>query len=242
MPRNDVQVAKGNDAQVLKYLSKSGTPSVTGEPTAQGERNDIEEARSILEETPRMVPILDRTTSYQATRFAETWLKYKEPPRPFGPRKVYWYYGSTGTGKSYTAYREATDAFTPKNYKWWDGYDGHKTIIIDELRGDWCKFHEMLTLLGEAPHRVECKGGMRQAVYDTVYITSIHHPLYWWASVEDKSQLIDRIDLIREFKGESVRKKLKQIDSQVSDSEVGGNNNPDSKDPQPSASSCGEDF
>lgn len=218
--RNDVQVAKGNDAHVLKYLSKENKPTIYGQATAQGKRNDISEVRELLRKDPRMDPVVDSTESYQATRFAEIWLKYKEPARPFGPRKVYWFFGETGTGKSYTAWREAPDAYSPKNYKWWDGYDGHKTIILDELRGDWCKFHEILTILGETPFKVECKGGMRQALYDTVYITSIHHPLNCWQSVEDKSQLMDRIDVIREFTGESIRKKLKLLSNSQSEADT----------------------
>lgn len=212
-PRTDIRVGKGTDAQALEYLSKENKPRVYGEIHKQGKRNDIEDIREIVKETNSMRQVVEVATSYQAVKFAELYLKYAEAPRPYGPRNVYWYWGDTGTGKSYTARHKAPNAYMTKSFKWWDGYDGEKEVILDEIRGDFCKFHEMLTLLGEMPFRVECKGGSRQALYDTIYITSHERPERLWQSVEDKSQLMDRITEIVHFEGQSRRRCTLETDS-----------------------------
>lgn len=66
--------------------------------------------------------------------------------------------------------------FTPTTYKWWEAYDGHKVVLIDEFRGDWCKFGELLKLTDRYPYTVETKFGSRQIQATTWYITSCKHP------------------------------------------------------------------
>ena len=213
-PRTDIKVGKGTDQHSKTYLSKENEPKEYGTMHSQGKRTDIDIVRDCIKETNSMREVVEIATSYQAVRFAELYLKYAEKPRPYGPRKVIWYWGDTGTGKSYTANQNAPGAYSTKSFKWWDGYDGEKEVILDEIRGDFCKFHEMLTLLGEMPYRVESKGGSRQALCDTIYITSHDRPECLWQSVEDKSQLMDRISEIVHFEGQSRRREALKNDSE----------------------------
>jgi hypothetical protein len=181
-------------------FEETGTMNV-----GQGKRTDIEVVREVIKETNSMGAVMEVAGSYQAAKMGEMILKYNEPPRPYGPRRVIWRWGGTGTGKTYGVYQEHPDVFVPLSFKWWDGYDGHKVVLLDDIRGDYCKFHEILMLTGERPFRVESKGGSRQAVYDTIYITSPFHPADMWQTIEDKSQLLDRITEIVHFDGESRR-------------------------------------
>lgn len=245
-PRANIMVGKGNDAQAQAYLTKDGPLEAEfGTMSKQGSRGDLEEIRELLKTEPSMRKVVDIASTYQAAKMGEMILKYNEPKRAYGPRKVFWHYGETGLGKSWVA--EMTygdDLFTPVNYKWWDGYDGHKVVLLDDIRGDFCKFHEILKLTGESGFRVETKGGSRQAVYDIIYITSPFHPSELWQTIENKSQLLDRITEIRHFTGESKRKQrvaesdglaadeefLEQCNvkrHRSSDTEVGGNTDPD---------------
>lgn len=243
-PRANIQVGKGTDAQACEYLSKQNAPTEFGEKSKQGSRGDLEEIRAILKTEPSMRKVMDVAQNFQCAKMAEMILKYDEPQRPYGPRNVYWHWGETGLGKSWVAeMAHGSNLFKPTTFKWWDGYDGHKVVLLDEIRGDYCKFHEILTLTGESSFRVETKGGSRQAVYDTIYITSPYHPNDLWQTVEDKSQLLDRITEIRHFTGESKRRKRKAEEEpadlkwlnqcQVArhrssdDTEVGGNTDPD---------------
>ncbi len=218
-PRGNIQVGKGRDQDQV-YLKKDGEWVEHGTMQQQGKRTDIDDVKEIVRETNSMEQVIDVSRSYQAMRCGEMILKYCEPPRPYGPRKVIWHWGETGCGKTYDVYAKEPDVYSPLCYSWWEGYDGHKVVLLDDVRGDYCKFHEMLELTGEKPHRVAFKGGSRQAVYDVIYITSPYHPKDLWQTVENKSQLLDRISEIHHYSGPSKRHKSV-------DTKVGGNTSPD---------------
>ena len=96
-------------------------------------------------------------------------------------KKVYVYFGPTGTGKSRRAWEEATIDAYPKdpNTKYWDGYDGQKTVVIDEFRGKIDISH-VLRWLDRYPVSVECKYGAVVLRCETIYITSNLHPRRWY--------------------------------------------------------------
>lgn len=52
-------------------------------------------------------------------------------------RKIWFFYGVSGAGKSRRAWQEAGDDAYPKdpNSKFWDGYRGQENVVIDEFRG-----------------------------------------------------------------------------------------------------------
>ena len=102
-----------------------------------------------------------------------------EPKRSIvhGGIEVHWRWGKAGLGKTrYVWEKHGLSVYTPTTYKWWEGYDGHKVVLIDEFRGDWCKFGELLKLLDIYPYTVETKGGSRQIQATTFYITSCKPP------------------------------------------------------------------
>ena len=69
-------------------------------------------------------------------------------PRKLSPKKVLWFHGPTGTGKTKTAFEITMSqnpyVWGPSNGKWWDGfgyqidgtYDPSVPVIMDEFRGD----------------------------------------------------------------------------------------------------------
>lgn len=216
LPGGHIEAANGNIEQNARYCEKDGEFVTFGIKPKQGKRSDLDAVRDILKETGSMAQVCETATSYQAAKMGEMILKYNEQPRAYGARRVVWHWGDTGTGKTYKVYKDHPEVFCPMSFKWWDGYDGHKVVLLDDIRGDFCKFHEILMLTGERPFRVESKGGSRQAIYDTIYITSPFHPSDLWQTIEDKSQLLDRIDQIVHFEGTSKRHRS-------GDTEVKGN-------------------
>ena len=161
----------------------------------RGARNDLESIRKKLKETNSIASIIEETNNYNNIKMCQAILTYKEPPRPVTPINVIWYWGDTGTGKTRAVYKAhpSDDIFRPINFKWWDGYDGHKVVLLDDFRKDFCKFHELLTLLDIYPYRVECKGGSRQIQAHTFYITSAFGPGELYDNREDIEQLLRRI-------------------------------------------------
>lgn len=138
--------------------------------------------------------------SYQSVKMAEQILKYHEKPRNAKPR-VEWYYGPTETGKSRKAYEVlGEECYTCMSTgKWFEGYDAHTKVLIDDMRGDFFKFHELLRLLDRYAMRVETKGGSRQFLADHIIITSCRHPFDLFDTREDVQQLLRRIDVIEKF-------------------------------------------
>jgi len=187
--------AKGTDYQNQDYCSKENKIIETGKPVAQGKRTDIETAIEILKSTGKMSEVLDQVHNYQAVRHAELYLKYKDKKEIRNNLQVINYWGKTDQGKTYKVYDENEDVFRPINYKWWDGYDGHEVVLLDDIRKDFCKFHELLNLLDKYPVRVEHKGGSRQLKATKIYITTPQPLVEMWCNRtdEDIAQLQRRI-------------------------------------------------
>lgn len=200
IPGVHVEPCKGSPDQNRIYCSKSGVFHEKGTCPRQGKRTDLDEIRDILKETNSMKKVVEIANSYQSVKMAEQILKYTEKPRNFKP-EVLWFWGETGTGKS----REAYEILGEECYtclstgRWFDGYDAHEHVLIDDMRKDFMKFHELLRLLDRYAMRIETKGGTRQFLAKRIIITSAYHPQDLYNTREDVEQLLRRIDEIRKF-------------------------------------------
>lgn len=195
-----IEATKGTPNQAAEYCKKENEYYEYGELPKQGNRSDLESVKDVLKETGRMRDVVNVATSYQSVRMAECILKYHENGRKEKPY-VRWFWGPTGTGKSKSAYEIlGDDCYTCLSTgKWFEGYDGHPFVLIDDMRKDFLKFHELLRLLDRYAMRVECKGGSRQFRATQIIITSCHPPHQLFDTREDINQLIRRIDEIKEF-------------------------------------------
>lgn len=200
LSRAHLEISKGNAEHNKAYCSKEKTLFEDGKPKRQGKRNDIQRVRDDLSDGANMRSIVSTATSLQSIRIAEIYLTYNEPKRNWKPI-VKWYWGPTGTGKTFTAYKELEDVYTAGDTaKWWQGYDGHENVIIDDFRSSFIRFNELLKLLDAYPYLVEVKGGSRQFLARNIIITSPFPPTEVYNTSEEVEQLIRRIDEIREFR------------------------------------------
>ncbi len=193
------QVSIGNQQSNIIYCSKIQSqilpPIVFGVPlpNQQGNRTDIHLSIALVKKTQSMKAVLEKSSSLQAVRMCEKYLQYMEVPRPINPINFIWISGGTGVGKTKLAFERYPNLFRPLTYKWWEGYDGHTTVLIDDFRKDFCKFHELITLTDIYPFRVQTKGGSRQVQFDTIIFTSPNPPNEMWEFREDINQLLRRI-------------------------------------------------
>lgn len=200
MPRAFIDEAHGTPEQNIKYCTKERDFFEKGKRPSQGARNDLSEVRKMVNKGAGMRQVVEESNSFQAIKFAEVYLKYKEPKRTWMP-EVYWYYGPTGTGKTRLAHELAgEDVFVMSIEKWWDGYDAHSAVIIDDIRPDSFKFSYLLRLLDRYECRVEHKGSSRQFLAKKIWITSPYNPSAFGEG-EKVDQLIRRITEIKEFRG-----------------------------------------
>lgn len=197
MKRWHLEPCKGNPEQNIKYCKKENDYIEIGDAPNQGKRNDIQIVKKMVLEGRPMKDICMEVNSYQAIKCGELMKKYIERQRNFKTH-VYWFYGPTGGGKSRCAMEMFPNAYwCMSTGKWWEGYDGHKEVIINDYRKDFYKFSELLNLLDRYPFRVECKGGSRQMLAETIVITTPYSPEETWnnRTSEDLGQLIRRIDI-----------------------------------------------
>lgn len=217
-PNAHIEIARGTPTQNFEYCSKSGKYEERGQrPRGKGSRSDIEQVKTLVKEGSNMREILEVTTSYQSIRYAETLLKYYEKGRDWEP-EVIWCYGPTGSGKSRWCVEQCGDDYyiSMNKLKWWEGYDSHTNVIIDEFRGDYCTYHELLRILDRYPYRIEVKGGSRQLLAKRIFITSCYHPSMVYKTHEDVGQLLRRISQTIRFVNS-----IEELDD--TDTEVVGN-------------------
>lgn len=110
--------------------------------------------------------------------------------------KVSWIWGESGCGKTRMA-ESSGGKMVEYNGRFWMGYDGEKTIILDDIKPeDWRgKTGCLLKALDRYPFTMEVKGGSQTAMYETVIITCIYEPEDFWKRLCDEpaKQLLRRI-------------------------------------------------
>lgn len=138
------------------------------------------------------------------------------PQRSKMPR-IFWYWGSTGTGKTRLALKVArallrnVDGADPNDIwissgglRWFDGYDGQLAVVLDDFRAKSLQgvtggFSFLLRLLDRYPMSVEFKGGFVSFTPHFIFITCPHPPEVCFQKrmehvPEDIKQLTRRID------------------------------------------------
>lgn len=214
---------KTSDFLASNYCKKDGDYFEKGEFPQQGKRTDLDQIREVLKTTNSMRKVVEVAQSYQSVKMAEQILKYHEVSRAWKP-EVYWFYGATGTGKTKLAYEMlGEDCYTCLSTgRWFDGYDAHENVLIDDMRKDFMKFHELLRLIDRYAMRVETKGGTRQFLAKKIIITSCFEPQKMFETREDIRQLLRRIDKIYMFSNNingspQIRIQETNVSSQESD-------------------------
>jgi len=196
-PEAHIETMKGTALQASEYCKKEGKFKEWGTLRFIGQRTDLDSIKKNVIDTGRID--ISIVNNYQQLRFAEGLLKYTEKKRNWKTR-VIWIYGPTGTGKTHKAIELSGDNYfiSNKSLEWWDGYNGHKNVIIDDYRTEFCKYSELLRILDRYPYRVMFKGGSTELLAEQIVITAPQHPQAMWngKTDEDLNQLLRRIDLI----------------------------------------------
>jgi hypothetical protein len=91
-----------------------------------------------------------------------------------GECDAYWLWGKSGTGKTHFAHEAfGEDLYLKTKNKWWDGYNGERTVAINEwnpqqrdLRDQLCEWADKYKF------RAEVKGGMLDVRPERIIVTS----------------------------------------------------------------------
>lgn len=179
-----LQEQQGTNEQVLEYVHKlrtsEGQRFEYGKPSQQGLRSDLEAIRKRLRDGEKLLSIADDYFgSY--IRYGRYFKEYQslvlqERSKKWRNIKVKFLSGPTRCGKTRYAYDnyDVDDIFKiscSDGLKWFDGYQGQKVLILDEFKNQ-VQLTRMLDLLDNWQCRLEYKGGITYALWDTVIITT----------------------------------------------------------------------
>lgn len=105
--------------------------------------------------------------------------------------KVYWLWGSPGTGKTRKA-MEHESVFKADDLTWWDGYEGEERIVLDEYDRETNRKY-ILNLLDGYRYRLPIKGGFTWAKWTQVYITTNWNPEGYIACMDGLSRRVTSV-------------------------------------------------
>lgn len=226
LKRAHLEISKGSPQENIAYCTKEKEYVEYGEQPRSGTRNDLKKLKDlVLKEDKQIYDIVsEHVENYQQLKFVEGLLKYKKSPQD-NEKKVFWYYGSTGTGKTKEAIEFAKTIgeeyyISMNTLRWWDGYTGQKVVILDDFRKDFCTFHELLRILDRYPYRVQYKGGSIWLQAKYIFITSCYSPREVYDTREDIEQLIRRIYKIKLFKNKNLNIRYKQCHTENEENAV----------------------
>jgi len=207
------EVAYGTSDENIAYCSKEdsaapgGMKLSLGEPSTQGQRNDLAGIAEMIQDGKNKRQIADAFPNQYIRyhRGINELIMVKSRKRDASyPNLVWVIWGNTGTGKTTRAHRELAQRFGEDNYyvknpanTWWDGYMGEKGLLIDDFNGEW-PISYTLRVLHEHPEQPEIKGSTIKLAAKFIIITSNVHPQDWYitADAKHKAALMRRITRI----------------------------------------------
>lgn len=138
----------------------------------------------------------------------ENWPHWKK-------RRVSWYWGPTGSGKTRYAIEEIKEMkyiiLSGDLKQFLNGYTGEEAVLFDDLRPGSIKFEMLLRLLDGYRVTVNIKGGQCQWLANRIIITAPIEPSEMYVNRETGQewdhldQLLRRIDEIVEFPRDEAR-------------------------------------
>ncbi len=194
-----LEACRGTEGQNNKYCQKDNLYKILGECTTQGQRTDLDGLKKIIEDGGTMKNVADANfhAFVQYNRGIQEYKKIidKSRRKKYAKLEVIHIYGDTGTGKT----RKAMSYDENDTYKiqgsamqWWDGYDGEKTLVIDEYDNQiGCT--ELLGILDGYSLRLPIKGSFTYANWTRVIITSNYGDLHQNAKEMHRNSLARRI-------------------------------------------------
>lgn len=208
-----VTQARGTAEESIEYCSKDDTsPFRKGAPGVPGKRSDLDTIRDRITDgtITNQWDLLFSVRSMTGFTLGAKLLAMCEPPDKPAP-KVFWLYGSTGTGKS-----KAADEFSKRQkekdwrtwrafdptFKWFDGYCGQQLAIFDDFRASGVPVGAVLTAFDRYVCQVQVKGGTTWWVPRVIIVTTPHGVVETFGSAggvnpefhnEDLTQLTRRV-------------------------------------------------
>ena len=197
-----IEPMRGTVEEAAAYCRKAesrfcGPYLVGDEPSGgQGKRTDLERLRDMVKERKPALEMIEEDAKFARYEKQINFMRFaymeSASDRQASGVNVRVFFGATGLGKTYTAVNAccaAKDYYIceapskPGDKLWFQGYEGQKTLIIDDFSGSFCSVDYLKRLLDHYKLKVEFKGGFVWACWTQVIITSNYHPQNWYENV-----------------------------------------------------------
>jgi len=210
LQREDVHLEVAKAWEKLKmYCKKEETrepgavPMEFGEDRGQGARSDLTDVAEAVKRA--------RPWSEIASEFPTMVIKYHKglqvlqqalhQPKQM-ERKAICLWGDTGVGKTRYVYNHYNNIYSVFDTKtpWFDGYRGEEVVLFDECGSGFMNYDYLKRLLDRYPMQVPVKGGSANWNAKYIYLTSNHHPRWWWEkgiSEQDWAALLRRLKVFK---------------------------------------------
>ncbi len=177
------EIRRGTHAQAITYCKKDGvfeekgTPPLDSSEKGAKEKSRWRDALSLAKEGD-LETLCEEHPDIFFRYYSTVKRIRKDHMKPIpdieGKLQNEWFWGPTGTGKSYTARLENPGAYPKMRNKWWDGYQCEVVAIIDEVElkdGDWLG-HHLKIWTDRYSFIAEIKGGAYQIRPGKLIVTS----------------------------------------------------------------------
>lgn len=201
IPGAHFEKRRGTQLEAIRYSSKTeddsfiAGPYEYGSPSkGQGNRSDLLLLKQDLDEGKSLREISNAHFSLflRHNRSIQSYLVLNSKQVARQPPLVSYYFGFTGTGKSFSCASSYPEAFWLSANNWWDGYSGERVVILDDFSG-WLPYHFLLRLLDRYPFTVETKGATRILEANRIILTSNFLPHQLYTKIPDIEPFLRRI-------------------------------------------------
>lgn len=166
----------------VSEIFESGSFNAAG----AGARTDLESLRAAVKSGASIAELYDAESAmyrYRSSACQHRTLVLESKHRSFRPVRVFVFWGASGTGKTRRVKELDPEVYTVDHSTttvWFCGYDGQKSILLDDFYGS-IKYEYLLRLLDGHSMQVQIKGGQAYACWSNVFITSNKHPREWYS-------------------------------------------------------------
>ena len=232
-----IEICQGTPEQNVKYIKKNGNIIAKFGNLRRKGGPTIKEAMEMTEEELMELPLIYKNKVDDILKSRKNVIDadeyYKEVI-------VYYLYGQSGIGKSYTMIQIIKEEYRNKTIKstnfndlkyengFWEGISTQiqvETAVYDDFRDSHMKPSEFINFIDYNRHNMNIKGGEIKNDYKLIIITSVQSPYdlykaYTEKDKEPRKQWIRRIKYVREITQEPDDLKEKEIENQIKEMKI----------------------
>jgi len=202
IPRAHWETQRGTFEQAIEYCKKDndflefGTPPMSRKRQGEKGKEYWDEQLSLakkgrIEECDSKLQLTHMSALLKVVSY------YAPMPDDLDECSNLWYYGTTGTGKSYKARTENPGHYLKMCNKWWDGYKNEDVVIIEDFDKKHADHlgHHMKIWCDRYAFPAEIKGAKLNLRPKTIIVTSNYSPSEIWTDPQTLDPILRRFTI-----------------------------------------------